>query len=396
MTGTLDRYILRNLVTGLSIGSAALVMLVWVISALRFLDWFVNKGLSVVTFLKLSFLLMPGFLTVFLPIALFAVVLFTYTKLSSDRELAVMQAAGTGPWRLSRPALVLCAFMMLIGYVLTMVIVPRLEYAFSDMQYAIRNEVSHLVLKEGRFNQVDDGVVVYVRERTHSGSLEGLLIHDVTNPEVSTTIMAERGALVSDEGRAKVLLLNGNRQELRTSDGRVSFLYFDFYTVDLGPDGADSDAFRYRDERQLPFDLLFSAEAGDQIHPDFEYVYEERNIRRFRMEGHLRILRPINHLGFLLLALAAVLTGEFSRRGGNYRVLLAVGMVVAIQAGILGASNLAKKSYDALYLLDVLHVLPILIGGLWLALPPERIRLHLRRRRERKRLGNGPPAPVSA
>ncbi|MBK1664496.1 LPS export ABC transporter permease LptF [Rhodospirillum rubrum] len=368
---TLHRYILRNLLVGLAVGSVALVVLIWLINSLKFLDWFVNKGLSVATFLRLTLLLMPGFLTVFIPIALFAVVLFTYNRLAADRELIVMRAAGMGPWQLARPALVLCAVLTGVGYWLTLSVVPTMEGAFEAIKFEVRGEVSSLVIKEGQFNQMKDGLIVYAGERAKDGRLIDLMIHDTTGKTSDLTVMAESGALVREGEGARLLLINGNRQERNRQTGKVNFLYFDSYAVDLGGKAASTEM-RFREERERPLSELISLKAGDRIDPDYPFTYEERHIRRMRMEAHLRLLRPLAHIGFLLIGLAAVLTGEFDRRGGNKRVILAVALVVLFQAGSLGAATVAKKSLDGLLLLDLMTLLPILVGWIWLVWPSER------------------------
>jgi lipopolysaccharide export system permease protein len=370
MIKTLDRYILRNLLVGLAVGAVALIALIWLINSLKFLDWFVNKGLSVGTFLKLTMLLMPGFLTVFIPIALFAVVLFTYNKLAVDRELIVMRAAGQGHWQLAKPALLLCLVLTLVGYWLTMSVVPAMERAFDVIKWQIRDEVSSLIIKDGQFNQIKEGVIVYAGKRSKDGKLLDLLIHD-TSGDKEVTVLAESGALVKDGASSKILLLNGNRQERDPETGRVTFLYFDSYTIDMGENG-QGEEFRYIDERQRPFSDLYSIQVGDQIDPAYPYLFEHANVRRLRMELHLRILRPLGHLGFLLLGLAAALTGEFNRRGDNTKVIASVALVVLFQGGSLGAANLVKKSYDGLIVLDLMTILPIVIGFLWLTWPSDR------------------------
>ncbi|WP_413207505.1 LPS export ABC transporter permease LptF [Rhodospirillum sp. A1_3_36] len=370
MIKTLDRYILRNLLVGLSVGAVALVALIWLINSLKFLDWFVNKGLSISTFLKLTLLLMPGFLTVFIPISLFAVVLFTYNKLAADRELIVMRAAGQGHWQLAKPALWLCLILTLVGYWLTMSVVPAMERAFDVIKWQVRDEVSSLIIKEGQFNQIRKGVIVYAGKRTADGKLLNLLIHD-TSGSKEVTVLAESGALVKDGATSKILLLNGNRQERDPETGKITFLYFDSYTIDMG-DSGKSKEFRYIDERQRPFSELYSIQVGDQIDPAYPYLFEHSSVRRLRMELHLRILRPLAHLGFLLIGLAAALTGEFNRRGDNTRVIVAVALVVLFQGGSLGAANLVKKSYDGLIVLDLMTILPIVIGFLWLTWPSDR------------------------
>src|SRR5687768_3863302 len=108
-------YIFRQLIIGTSLVSVALAFLIWLTQSLQFLQFIVNKGLALGAWLKLTVLLLPWFLSVILPAALFFVVLFVYSKLSLDRELVVAQAAGLSRMRLAAPALLCAAAAMAMG-----------------------------------------------------------------------------------------------------------------------------------------------------------------------------------------------------------------------------------------------------------------------------------------
>src|SRR5277367_6295435 len=98
MLTRLDRYILRQLLVALIAVTTALVALIWLTQSLRFVELVVNRGLSLRVFLQLTGLLIPNFVAVILPITTFVVVHFVYQRLSGDRELTVMRAAGMSPW----------------------------------------------------------------------------------------------------------------------------------------------------------------------------------------------------------------------------------------------------------------------------------------------------------
>ncbi|MBE1236707.1 LptF/LptG family permease [Phaeovibrio sulfidiphilus] len=368
----LDRYILKNLLVSLTVATVSLLGLLWLINALKFLDWFINKGLSVWTFLKVTWILMPGFLTVFVPIALFAVTLFVYSRLSYDRELVVMRSAGMSVWRLGRPALILCTALTLVGYVLTLEVVPSLERVFDDIKTSVRDDISSLVLREGQFTQVNRNITVYLGERAADGTLKNIVIYDTGNPEKSATVLAKSGALVMDQGPPRFVLIDGNRQEWDYRNRRASFLYFDSYSLMFRSDDT-SGGYRYRKENQRSFRDLVTLKAGDI--PDVEYPtpLTENQVRRLRLEAHQRLLQPLNHFGFVMIALGAVLTSQFRRRSNSRPVLLAVFLVVCFQALDLSSGSLAKRSWTGLVLYDVAVVLPILVGLLWMANVPRRL-----------------------
>lgn len=359
----ITKYILRQLLTGMVLVSVALACVLWLTQSLRFVELIINKGLSVGTFVSLTLLLIPNFLSVILPISLFAVVLFTYNKLTMDRELIVLRAAGVSEWGLARPALILAGAAAILGYALNLYVIPKSVQGFRELQWNIRNDISGLLLQEGIFNQISPGLTIYLRSRTAEGELQGILVHDKRNPERPVTLMAERGALVYTNTSPRVLMINGNRQEVRVGTGRLSLLYFDNYTVEFGAGGGGSGEARFRDARErMLMDLLTTTE--EELGPT--------DYRRFRIEAHQRLSSPFYYIGFALIALASLLSGSFNRRGQNMRIMGAVAAMVLLQASALGAANLATANLSLAPLIYLNALLPIAIGWFGMTYRPRR------------------------
>ncbi|MGC2856973.1 LPS export ABC transporter permease LptF [Novispirillum sp. DQ9] len=348
----MNRYVFRQLLTGTVLVTAGLLCILWLTQSLRFVELIITRGLSVGTFLELTGLLLPNFLVIILPVALFAVVLFTYNKLNLDRELVVLRAAGVGPFGLARPALALAAVLAVAGYLMVNLWVPDTVRAFREMQWSVRNDLSRLLIQEGAFTTVMPGVTVYVRDREPSGELVGLMVHDTRDPAESATLMAERGALVQGATGPRVMMVNGSRHSVEKGTGRLSLLYFDSYTMSLGED-KEAAAIRFRDARERTMEDLLRTTAD--MDPNLQPV----DIRRFRVEAHQRLINPLSHVTFTLIALAALLTGPFDRRGGSKRVLWAIGAMLATEAAMIGAANLATGSLAFLPLIHAAVLLPL-------------------------------------
>lgn len=359
MTG-ITRYVLRQLTVGMVFVAVALALVLWLTQSLRFIEMIVNKGISASTFLLLTMLLMPTFLVVIVPISLFAVVLFTYNKLNVDRELVVLRAAGFSHWTLARPALILAVAATVLGFLMTMWAIPKSVQSFRELQWTIRNDISSVLLQEGVFNKFGDGLTIYIRSRSTEGELLGILVHDKRNPDKPVTLMAERGALVFTEKGPRVLMGNGNRQQMPRDTGQLSLLYFDSYTVDLATaTGASGD--RFRDAREKSLGELLDADEAALGATDY---------RRAKVELHQRVTSPLYNLGFTLIALSCLLTAGFDRRGQGATVMLAIGLMVGLQASALGVANLAAKNLILSPLLYLLALAPVGIGALLLLHPP--------------------------
>lgn len=357
----IQRYMLRQLVVVAALVTLTLTLAVWLTQSLRFVELIVNRGLSLQSYLYLTGLLLPSFLSLMLPVSLFTAVLFTYNKLITDSELVVLRAAGLGPFQLARPALVLASAVVLIGYSLSLYLLPWSYRQFKDFEFNVRSDYSAVLLKEGAFNNVSPGITVYIRSREAGGELQGILIHDNRVRDKTFTLMAERGRLAVAEDGPRVILVNGNRQQFEPETGKLSLLYFDRYSVDLGRVGqAQQDRWREPRERYLT-ELLFPDNSAN----DRAYA------TRLYAEAHTRLTSPLLGLAFTLISLAALLSGEFNRRGQSRRVMAAIALAAMLQTASIAIGNALirwPKLAPAPYILLTLAIL----GALWWLLRPRR------------------------
>ncbi|HEB79974.1 MAG TPA: LPS export ABC transporter permease LptF [Rhodospirillales bacterium] len=353
----------KQLFTGMVLTTLVLTCIIWLSQSLRFIEMIVNRGLTTGDFFYLTMLLLPNFLTVILPIALFVSVMFVYSKLISDRELVVMRASGLSQIALAKPAIILAFFVVLCAYALNLFLVPQSYKMFREMQWNIRYSYAHILLQEGAFNTISSGVTVYVRERTKDGQLLGVLVHDQRNPLKPYSLLAERGAMIENEKSARVALFNGNRQEMDAKTNQLSILYFDRYIFDMTPARKRGGA-RHREPRERML--------GELLNVRNDKTVAKRQYGKHIAEAHKRLASPLFSLGFTLAALAFLLSGSFSRRNQMTRVLLAVGIMVGIQVGALGLDNLVAKNMSLVPLMYVYAVLPIILGYHYMVRMPKR------------------------
>ena len=346
-----SKYIVKNLVHSTLLITFSLTSIVWLTQALRFIDFIVNQGVSIMVFLQLTLMLVPSLLILILPPALFCSVLFVYNKLKLDSELIVMQAAGLSRIRLAVPAIQVAVGVTLIGYFITMYLQPVSYGRFREMQSFLRNNYVSILLQEGVFSNPVKGLTVFIRERNKDGTLHGILVHDNRQIDMPITMMAEEGKLVETPQGPRFLLLNGNRQEMR--DGRLSFLTFENYTMDISLYTQSIGTRALDAQEQFLPDLL----------KDNDRLSANENQKR-HAEAHQRILWPVYSLSLTLVALAVGLSGEFNRRGNWQRIAIAIvcGIVVII-AGVGFRSMMALRP-AMIYVAYVNLLVPIALS-LW-------------------------------
>ena len=358
------RYVFRQLFVGMILVTAGLTCIIWLSQSLRFVELIVNRGVGAGTFLYLTILMLPNFLTVILPIALFCVIVFIYAKMITDRELVVMRAAGVSQFALAKPAVYLALLTVGIGYFLNLYLLPNSYKLFRELQWDIRYNYSHVLLREGRFTNVASNITLYVRERTGDGQLLGILVHDQRDKNNAFTLIAERGALVEQNGSTRVVMFKGNRQRVDKKTNQLSILYFDRYMFDLNTQSSASQD-RHREPRERQLDELFDIRNATDVDP--------RDFGKYIAEAHKRLTSPLLALAFTFLALASLITGNFSRRMQTQRILISIFLMVVMQTATLGLENVTAKTLSLVPLMYVHIVVPTILAFWFMMIPSWKI-----------------------
>lgn len=342
-----SKYIMSILAGATLLITAALTCVIWLTQSLRFVDLIVNHGLDVLAFLYLTTMLLPSLLGFLLPVALAISVLYCYHKLLSDSELVVLRSAGLSRWQLARPTLVFACFVTLLGYIISLYLLPLSYRQYKEMQAFARDNYAALLLQEGVFNSPVDGLTVFVREREDDGTLRGILVHDNRIPDNPITMMAEKGELRNTPQGPRFTLWYGNRQEIDHQTKQVSFLGFEDYVVDISL-FTENTGQRVRDSKEMYLSELLNPPA------------DATNLQRaeYYAETHQRLTWPLYNLAMATFILAMLLSGQFNRRGNWKRytlMLVSAGMILAVAVGV---SNITVKQ---LHFIPAMYALPFLL-----------------------------------
>lgn len=366
-----DRYLMKNLLLATLFIALSLAMVIMLTQSLRFLELIINSGASSFSFLALTFLALPRFFEVILPIALMIGTVFIYNRMITDSEIIVMRAAGLSPLRLSRPALILALMVTVTVFAITSWLAPLALSKMQLMRVTIKAQYSSLLLRDGIFNSIGKDLTVYVHRREGNGDLEGLLIHDTREGALMpVTILAKRGVIVSDDAGQQVVVYDGSRQQYNPETGILDRLDFERYSLDLPEAGPVRQRWREPDERTL----------SELLNPDHTVLANPKQRREFNVEAHRRIVSPFMAITFAVLSLCCLLLGEVDRRGMAWRIVLASGGIITLQGLYLVAYNLAKDGNVGLVLMYLIVFAPMLAGFYCLSPRSETTRAALRRR----------------
>jgi lipopolysaccharide export system permease protein len=345
------RYINFQLFMPLVVITVTLTGIIWLTQSLRFIDLIVNRGLGVSTFLYLSSLIIPSLLMISLPVGLYCATVMVYNRLTLDREILVLKSAGLSRMALAKPALIIASTVVIFNYFLSLYLLPVSYREFKDTQIFVRDNYAAVMLQEGVFSNPVQGMTVYIDARQPDGLLKGILVHDTRTPQRPMTLMAQEGRMIQTEFGPRFDMINGNRQEIG-ENGNLSVLYFDRYAMDISV-YAESTTNRVKDEKErFLHELLFPEESlGESMRS------------KLIVEGHHRLAWPLFCFAVTLIAISALLSGQFNRRGQFRRIVFASVIAASVLVLDLALKNVASSSR---LLIPLLYLNPILVSSICL------------------------------
>jgi|AntRauTorcE11897_2_1112592.scaffolds.fasta_scaffold01032_11 lipopolysaccharide export system permease protein len=370
----ITRYIFKNLLGVTVFVALILTLLIMLTQSLRFLELIVETGAPTGSFFYLVSLAVPRFLEIVLPLSIVTAILFIYNKMMMDNELIVLRACGFNQTALMRPALALAAVGFCLLLFLSLWAAPVTHAKMEHLRKVIKAEYASLLLQEGVFNIMGDGLMVYLDKRLDNGDLTGLVIHDTRDTtQTPITIIASSGRILrQDDNTTKVVIFEGQRQQYNPETESLGLLNFSEYTLEVSDLQSDIRLqWKEPDERTI-FELLS---------PDLENQRDVRFLDQFSAEIHHRILTPLTVFNFALIGLFSLLAGTFNRRGQSRRIMAATICIVLLQSVYLALSNAIEAKAWAIPAYYMAVTIPAGIC-LYLLLPAgEKLRYRLLHRR---------------
>ena len=345
----LDRYIFRQVLGPFLFFVLVFTGVIWLTQSLRVIDTVVNNGQSARVFLEFTALLLPMVLSIVLPVALFAAVLFAINRMFGDSEVVVMLAAGLSATSLLRAITVFGALVMIVMYAITLYIMPTAQREMRDRIFQIRGDVAAALLREGEFLEPVQGVTIYLREAGRAGEMFGVYVQDERDPEQTVTYTAKRAVLVRDGPETRMVMFEGVAQNAEKGVvDTISILRFDQLAYDLTRLGAGSRArARKPSEMYVTKLLTITSEEG-----------KPRPLGDYRAEAHEALSAPLYLLALPMLAVAFVVSSGFRRQGFTKRIVMAALAGLALR--LLGLA--AKSAVSGATALWPLLYLPPILG----------------------------------
>jgi lipopolysaccharide export system permease protein len=307
----IDHYLLRQLLGPTLAALAALCALAILSQALGGFELIVDQRQSALVFAKMVGLATPQLVVTIMPIALLVATLVTFNRLHREQEIVVCFAGGMSRWRVIAPAMRLAAVAALITLGFSLFVHPLAQREMRDTLFAIRTDLVATMVREGEFSHPAPGLTVYVQTVEPGGRLKNLVINDKREDGTDSTFSAAEGRIGKRLGKPVLLMRQGTNQSI-TPEGVLNVLAFDEYLYDLSTFMASNEVLQYKVSDRYLHELVF---------PDLRQDWERKNRSRMLAEAHSRLASPLYAFVFVLMPLAAIIGGGFSRVGYSRRMM---------------------------------------------------------------------------
>lgn len=345
-----QRYLFRNVLRTLLaiVGGLALIALLTQGLSQQSLDLLDRQ--SVLVYLWVSLLAAPQIISLLMPIALFIATAAALNVAHRENEIVVAQASGMSNWEVASPVLRLATLAAILHLGLNLWIQPAASRELRETVSEASADLATALVREGMFMNHGDGLT------TFAGKVEGpeitfLVASDSRNPREQVTYIAKTAFLSEVEGKPALVLKDGQRQTLR-DNGALEVLTFQQSPLELGAFVNDQNAIILEESDRFLEELFF---------PDTTNFYVHANQNLLTAEGHARIAAPLLNVAMAMLALFAVLGGDFNRRGYAMRIAMASGAALMLRLAAFGATA-SSKNDPALNILQ--YGIPIFVMGL--------------------------------
>ncbi|HLT31776.1 MAG TPA: LptF/LptG family permease [Myxococcaceae bacterium] len=352
------RYVLGEILVPLALWVVFLFLILLVLQFLRGTDVLLGSAVRGWDLLWMLAYLTPQFLLMAVPVALLLAILIGMGRLSEDREVAALQAVGTGPLQLLVAPLlvgvVLCGLMGFLG-------TRAVPWGLAEMKVLINDVIKRNVVgdvKPGVFYEDLSQLTLYAEEVSGTG-WRHVLLHDSRDPESPLLVLARQGAVDAAGGGAalELRLFQGEVHRDSVQGGDYALLEFEEGRISVGLESAIQRKNRYRSPKEelTPDELRAAAVEAEAAGEDG---------RPFLIAWHERWAQALLPLAFCLLGTPLALGRRGGGRSGGrgFGFLLTLFAYVAYYVMVRGSEQLALRELLPIWL--AAHLTNLVFAGI--------------------------------
>jgi lipopolysaccharide export system permease protein len=329
-----------------------ITVVVCLIYSQRYVDDIIGQSFSILLFFELVGMLLPYLFVMAVPTTLCFSVIFVYAKLMGDNELVVLRAVGLSHLAVSLPAIVLSLLVGLIGLFMTMVMIPQSYERFTDIRNLIASGNVEIALPERTFTQINRGVTVFYDERLSDGTMRQIMVHDSRQAEQSSTVIADRAGVETEESSLRIVFADGVVQSTDPATGAMRSVEFDRYVLEIA-----LRAMRSRDR------LVAEALTTGELFGELERLSPDDPAYGLLLaESYRRFLIPLLPLTAVMISLSVLFQGEQGRSGIAGRIAVIMALISALLVAFFWVNGLSTTAPALAPLSVPVVVLPLAAG----------------------------------
>jgi lipopolysaccharide export system permease protein len=345
---TFDSYILRQATKPLLTAVVVALLLLLVERMMRLLDFVLDSRGTLDVLLQLLTVLVPHYLGLALPAALFLALTIAFGRMQRDSELDAMLSAGIGLHQQLRPAFKLAVILTAIAAMTFGFLQPYARYTYRSLIHELSHGPVNNYLREGLFIQVKDTTYMVESLDRDRRRFSRVFAYQFDEDENSSSVVTSRLASLTEiqgEPTSQLVLFDGVRLDLglivRDEDEGVDTPAYpsvaSFERTSIPVELKREDPFRPRgqDERELTLLELWS---------EREFPPLGLTRRLLEAEFHERVVRILSMLVLPFFAVPLALGRKRSSRAPG----LAFGLLVLIAYNKLLDSGSFLATYAGL------------------------------------------------
>lgn len=320
---TLNLYIIRRILSPFFLGLTVLFVVLSLERLLRLVDIVTANNAPSYKILEFLFYLMPHYLGLALPAALFLGIILAVRRLLEDSELAILQSTGLSLRYLYKPAAIIVIPATALILILTGFAQPHARYAYRLNLHELAIEKPLSGLRPGIFLEITPGNVIRVENiRKEDGVMEGVFIANVKeNSGEKIIIRAQQARIIRDEETQTPVLRLENGNLIRDLETKRQISKLSFATYPWKLPGLINEAYGRRGQDEREMSLIELASGG------VKSVESQSTPRKMITEFHVRILQALTLPLLALWAIPLALLGG-GRAGKASGIIIGAGLLV--------------------------------------------------------------------
>ena len=223
---TIDRYILKQLISVTFLGVLSLTMLLLLGQLFKELHaLLVESGAPPTIVIDFILQVIPFSLTFSVPWGFLTAVLLVYGRLAADNELTSMRMAGLSLWRLSVPAIGMGIALSALCYYINIEVAPKGKNAMSDLVMKAAMDNPRNLLNSSQSVTKLDKVQLYIEQRS-GDELKGLHVYPIAKGSDMSSdfdaIHAESATIGEFDLKSRLLQLTLKNARIERGSGALT------------------------------------------------------------------------------------------------------------------------------------------------------------------------------